>query len=226
MFGKLLNIFRKPDKKWNSSTLHPVYSKIITDGLDSAEYTPDVAHLSQYETQLIFLYDNLMKNRCEHSRIANHSEEMWTAYTKDKYSMWIETVGTNKYPVIVDDPKSSLAPPCVVRGKVYSIGVNKLIELDKDRKNGYNFVRKRIPVQILVRKMYNSTDEVYSGGDWRTIPAVRLSDVETHEKMVWCYLGHRPYFEHRMSGFNGYKPASILDSRNPEVGKFYYFKNG
>ncbi len=170
------------------------YMDVLSEAL---KYSPDISELQKHTGQLLFVYDQLKKNEPRHALLANGSIFFGTFFTHETYSVW-DRVSDHTVVAMEDRTK-----PARIQGELYGVRPSRFLTLDKEKENGYTFIRKRVTVDALC---FNPQEVV--------VP------VES-----WMYLGNPDYWNSRVD--NGYnysisKPRAY--NKRPSIGAYHHFE--
>lgn len=186
--------------------------------------TPDLWKLIQYQRQLIFVADDMMRGHKNHALIADAAALAVThptCYSLDKFTMWHKDLGHHSFPILMEETYKPTAfnrwPPELarVKGELYAIRPPQFIVLDKHRQNGVQFRRKRIAVTLPYRQV------LYS----KARPLPEISREYVHTVQAWTYVGIPEYWDKQ---FGDLFRTSGIDLREhdvprPWIDKFYKF---
>lgn len=223
-----------------------VDQKFLNDVSFSLKYTPDAAYLEQFERQLLFVADNWMTGHIDHDRICNQELVYPTAFTRDHYSMVYKPLGLESYPIILEIDKKKidtkkwtdpnrptvLTKQARVRGQVWAVIPSHFKNLlDKVRENGYAFTRKRVVIDIPLRRTQdgNSCFRV-SDGDAEyfrtrlhhfTIPSG--ASLKLYPRRMWMYVGVPEYWEKMIKGKYELPFVRIMRPRTPLLSEYFYW---
>jgi hypothetical protein len=215
------------------------------------KYTPDLAYLQQFEKQLLFVPDNWMSGHIDHDRICNEKLVYPTAFTHDQYSMVYKPLGIESFPIVLDSVKEvkedlKWADPnrpsftdkqARVRGQIWAVTPNEFLKLDKDKENGVVFTRKRVLVDIPLRRtaegnsLYRVSDSdsqlftkrVEGGKEYWTMPSGG-APLKIYPRRMWMYIGNQDYWKDMICDKGFELPSvKILRPRNPLLKDYFYW---
>jgi hypothetical protein len=215
------------------------------------EYTPDLAYLQQFERQFLFVPDNMMTGHIDHDRLYHEELIYPTAFTRDAFSMVYKPLGIESYPIALEvsakaEDKKGWADPnrltvrdkqARIRGQVWSIFPDLFKVLDKVRENGVVFDRKRVVVDIPLRRTQegstvyrvSNTDTQWwmkrdgETKEYWTIPSGGAS-LHIYTKKMWMYVGREDYWKD-MTCDRGFELPSvrIMRPRSPLLKDYFYW---
>lgn len=210
MFGfKRKPSFPVPDKLWLSAA-----------NFRSAEirkYTPDISRLCQYEGHLLFVADELMRQRRKHDLIRD-CEFKGAAITSSPLAMVMKDQGKLSFPVILDtksaDDRPYWAKLCQIKGELFAVPTSTIVLLDKAKENRVSFLRQKITIDLTYRKQL-----------WNRRDGWHLSSEIIHKQEVWTYLGVPTYWNPQINEMNSFQPAKRFhpNSNSGLYLKDYYF---
>lgn len=207
----VLEFFKRKDN-------HEYFRKF---GVNSAN-TPDILELSQYQRQVIFVADDMMKG----GKLFDYIEEtsltgrwpMSGGYTEEEFFFWQKSLGKESFPIALRNEVTGFCrnPPekARIRGQLYSIRPYQFEKLDFLRDNQVQFIRERI--NILIPHSKTIYDRAHPIPEiitlMKTIPA-------------WMYIGVNAHWDDMLGGVFSSKPIPLLDHHRPEIGKYYKYKH-
>lgn len=212
------------------------------------QYTPDIAKLEQYESQLLFVADNCMKGHKKHELLVDDASlSHGHAYTKATFSMWKKELGEESYPVILKEdafPHDWRGPkpgaPAQIYGELYQIPPRVLYKLDIDKLNTVQFLRRRIKLEYVYfahieRPWFKENSKWNEGALSRA--ERELNNPEEAERLeigplyhtvtAWMYFGNPEYWNPQVyadwpeDGFiqQLFKPVPLLKNKEE---RYYY----
>lgn len=234
----LLNVFRRKITATSA----------LLKGLElEYQYTPDIAFLQSQEKVNIFIYNELMSGRRDHTDLwydQNVFEFCGAAYTHaQNYVMWKKrwVVGQHTTPVALASevsykiPQSYLSsskkikdlkpsetmdhPEARVKGEIYSVRPQVLIDLDRAYLNGVQF--KRIRVNAFIPFRLNLWDPKHHN--------YNLHDENYHSCRCWFYIGVPKYWDDVLDA--GWTTFPVAKFSTPtkrkfptlDIGDYYFF---
>ncbi len=209
---------------------------------ERAKWTPDHLKLAQYETQFIFLYDNLRRAQNSHWFISDKAKLECTAFTVDKFLSWDYTLlGPQAYPIPLEyDGRESIygqnrlfnlshlhVEPSIIAGELYSVNDSTLIEaIDKLRGNGVKFQRKRVELQIPYRRTKWLKDVSKAAPEFIPVSPTRATTGWfTHKQKAWMWVGVKEFWEPQFDGGYSFSPSKLVKPNSEWVEHYYLFNN-
>jgi hypothetical protein len=202
-------------------------------------YTPDMALIQQYQTQLLFVPDELQDKWDNHHILGDAAMFMGKALTVDKFSMQIKDLGKQSFPVPLDksfatpyDPvpwaKQRGAPLASIKGEMWLIvdPADNFVKLDKYRQNGVQFRRERFMFDIPYREVWHDPrlEEPFTAlsKTERRLhdPAKWLTDMKTKRVPAWMYRGLTSYWDTLRDGLI---PVKIFHPKTMLLPPYYSF---
>lgn len=177
------------------------------------EYTPDVTILQQQATQLLFVGDDMKLGHRRHHLLGDGAEFKYEAWTKHAYSFFKKKLGKETFPIPFDE-KTELAPFSVIRGELWSVHSNTIIELDRHRQNGLQFLRQEVPVVVHYRTVL---------WNWKIDKVTHVSRVQDKVIPVWMYLGNPEYWNELLDAGFVFSKVNQKPYREGSSGKYYEF---
>lgn len=172
------NIFRRNrfDKEW-------------IDSVDEkTKYTPDIWHLDRYTTIPLFVYGEEQSRHEKNSDMLGWYVPKTVAFTTENFTMWKHVLGKESYPIVMNNNlpfenynwfniRHGKLPMAKIRGEIYHVDQESIIELDNYRQNGLKF--ERVLTQVIVPHR----DPRYTG-------FLHLKDMK-----AYMYIGKESYWE-------------------------------
>lgn len=123
-------------------------SAIVREELDNNSYTPDRPLLDQSVKVLVFEYGDLRKGFQHHRMMGDDTVNFVTyAVTHDRYFLWCARQGPASFP-IASKIGGINAGRTRIRGELYRVYPDALVNIDKYRENGVKFTRKLVKIHI------------------------------------------------------------------------------
>lgn len=209
-------------------------------------YTPDGADLCRKRLQNLFVYDDMMQNRKDHtSTLDGYSLFQAKAYTvDDHYTLFKHDLGKESYLIPFEEPHARRAanadwmnpqalcgavrgaPPATIRGEIFSVSPYRLFELDKRYENGYSFLRKRIQIIVPCEEKRQVKTYYQQDGKWKYEWTSQERDTIVE---CWMYLGRKEYWEHpnpkdhpTLDGGFYFRPVRVFKPNKPGGFPYYY----
>lgn len=156
----------------------------------SNDYTLDYWLLSMYLTQNIFVYDDMMFGRHNHS-LLNGAHRWGIGWTKKRFSVFKQGERLNTQ-VIPLESEYSRVPFLPMRGELYTVPTETLYSLDERMKNHHNFERTRVRIWFPNRAVYGFIKErdavAYMNGD-KNLGDTRMSEFRITPIQAHMYIG-------------------------------------
>jgi len=193
---------------------HAALKRWAAQCLEDNQYTPDLWNLERFNTQLLFVCNEMLPNCRMHHLIEDYAVKRVTAFTHDLFVFWRKNLGDASYPIPLTHryPGQVKAP---IKGEVYKIKSEQLKHIDRWKMNGVYFERKQVFVDVPYRNI-----------EWdKSVSPVKIEKVP-----VWMYVGIDAYWEELLDGgiqFTPLKPF-INTTYVPKIGYTdhpYYFWN-
>lgn len=187
------------------------------------KHTPDLWKIEQSPKALLFEYGELAQGM-PHANILK-GNCVGYGFTVERFNLIIKNDGRNAFPFAIraefdDQDLANKMPRLKVRGELYEVPYQKIIELDKLRQNTVVFIRKRIP--ILLPSVHPPEGRYKLIGN---------KEGDPQRVLAWVYVGLKDYWMKeidwdlkffRRRGGNVYASASIYDDRRRAWAKQYY----
>jgi hypothetical protein len=174
--------------------------------LSGAEFTPDIFHLEQFKSQLLFVHDDMAQLQPNHDLIKEGSLSGFYpfnyGYTTKSYSFLKKNLGLKSFPIALDIPidvanqlPTYMSEEYRIRGELYAIRPLQFLKLDTHRQNGVQFIRRRVNINIGYKKLYHHsiTD---SKGVYHS--EYNLGKEQMLTVQAWMYVGREEYWRDQL----------------------------
>lgn len=203
----------------------------IQQQLNRYRFTPDIYKLDQYEKQLVFIADELMKAFPLHLNFIKGAQYCGTAYTHNLFSVFKYKVPGKVSPIVLPT-KYHVPRSCRVKGELWLVPAYHIPFIDTYKMNGEVFQRLRVRVDTPFREL--KTTEMLSSEErvdkriktWYNIPKELLTEPRIASNRAWMYIGIPSYWEPLLDGGYMFSPVKIFRSRNTSIGDYFYFTRG
>ena len=193
--------------------------------------TPDVALLERKLFNRVFVFDDMMKGHPGHDKfIREHSAFLATGFTAECMTLWKKKLGKLSFPVALPDTFHT-TPSVPIKGELYALETSQILELDKERENGVQFIRKRINIVLPYRHLLFNKDrpQVYKGTrseDSRELYD-NIKNQLTAELRVnvtaWAYVGVSDYWSPQLDAGYLFSPVKCFAPEQKPEQKYYYY---
>lgn len=181
-------------------------------------HTPDINYLEEKSSHLLFVCDDT-QDGFENNKLLAGGIQSYTAFTVREYGMWVRLSDMLPIPLRLD--KSSIDHPARIKGQLWIVPTEVLISLDNLRKNGVEFARQRVKVEIPYRIETFKPDYGPNHPDqlkWvRELSGNKLSQ----DQHPWMYMGKRTFWNEHISHFD-YRRVSRFFPKGFWTGAPYY----
>lgn len=234
-----------------NQVLYPVPSKAWFDyaELHHGIHTPDACILDEYQFQLMFIYNGMMRNMPHHEHIGDGSDFLSYAFTKNDYRMFKKDLGQESFPVMLEagdddylrehyakkdqEERPILRGPAMVRGELYKVRPQQFRPIDTYMDNGVLFKRRRIRLLVPSKTVISVRERVVSENivtkDFKP-RSIYYETEEMDEVRAWCYIGTEHWNDQVADDFLGYSPPAYLlpplpiyRPHNKLLKPYYYF---
>lgn len=203
----------------------------LIQGYELPEYTPDLWELEQKKEHRVFIHDDMMQLQPHHELVRAGSLSGFYpfqyGYTTKKFSFVEKDLGLKSIPIALDLRDLAEELPVYIgeshriRGEVYAVRTNTLIELDNHRQNGVQFERRRVNINIGYKKLWRSHwfnafgNKQYA----HTIGKEEMISVE-----CWMYLGREEYWKDQLlaDAFK-FNPIQVVEEERLWLTKYYQY---
>jgi hypothetical protein len=194
--------------------------------LKQCQLTPDIWKLEQFMYKLLFVSDDLMMGRKNHSLIEEYvyagAPLHPTCYTSQKFTFWRKDLGVNSFPIPMEysyKPSNwvRVQPiPARIKGELYAIRPNALISLDNHRQNGLQFRRVTADILLPYREVKYSKDK----------PNPTISDDRIYTLPAQMYVGIPEYWDDMIGDMFTVREVDQYEFDTPKkwIDRYYRFE--
>lgn len=203
---------------------------IFYDDEQRLQFTPDYPQLSQKKSHLVFIHDDMMQTQQNHKLVVDGSLSGFYpftyGYTTRRFSFVKKELALKSFPVALDLRDTSELPAFMantsrIRGEIYAVRPQTLIDLDTHRQNGVQFQRTRVNINIGTRKLRRHNRNEKAGH-----PNVEyvLGKEEMFSQQCWMYIGREDYWKDQLeAGFFDFKPIDIIEEDRLWIREYYQY---
>lgn len=198
-----------PFTKKVKTFLHEDFAGWIHKERGKVSFTPDINLLQQKKLHWLFVCDEMMKHHVCNLLLSENTLRC-TAFTAGTYTLWKMREKKDFIKII---PLSE-GPACKsVKGELYLVPSETLISIDKYKKNGVQFRRRKIHINIPYRK------EIWSD----VYPKKRVLEKNLATLKAWMYEGITEFWEPLLDGGFTFKEVRSFIPKNDLLEEYYYF---
>lgn len=184
-------------------------------------YTPDVAVLQRRTDWFLFVPDTMMLKHRDHLKLGCSAFKMLDAISEDKFTFWKKDLGEVIQTIPLTE-RFGHTPYANIRGEAFLVKPQTLFRLDTERKNGIEFIRKRVKLKIPYRKVLKVQVTDRAMYEW----AINNTDYHEGQLNAWMYQGNPEYWSDLIDGGYSYTPVKSFTPNNPRLEPYYYFTIG
>lgn len=222
---------------WKGKTVeaHPI-EKIGCDGYcvpppgwaraQVTQHTPDLIKIEQYNHQWLFLYDQFQQKLGRHSLPIQHARYGGVALSDREFSVWKRKSAVDQGPIAVAEGFTYI-PRAQVKGEVFLVNPSTLIMLDNLRRNGVEFIRRRMKIHV----QYHDIVQVDDRDAFAELMGIRLQRGGviaipcSIELYAWMYIGKMDFWMSRLDAGYEYAPIQLMKPNSELKKPYYYFTN-
>lgn len=227
----ILNLFAKKNSSFRSFMLN---------ALEEMWYTPDALQLERKTDHFLFVVDEMMSKHPEHEALGESKYLISpAAFTVDKLSLWQHSAGKHSSAIpIVESMKGITSER--IRGELYLVKTKELFRLDIIKKNGVEFLRLPIQVDIPYRMAKKVKMKDKALFEWAVSKTTSIGKLDN----VWLYVGHPDYWNPllttgtkarftskdgsrtytRINQKGSFQTVTCIKPNNPFMSNYYYFR--
>jgi len=181
-------------------------------------HTPDINYLEEKSSHLLFVCDDT-QDGFENNKLLQGGIQSYTAFTVREYGMWVRLSDMLPIPLRID--KSSLDYPARIKGQLWIVPTEVLISLDNLRKNGVEFSRQRVRVEIPYRIETYKPAYGHDHPDLKKWVRVLSKQRFTEDQIAWIYMGKRTFWNNHISHLD-YRRVNRFHPKECWIGTPYY----
>lgn len=181
-------------------------------------HTPDWHRLEQFQTQRIFIPDEVKTGGIHHSFLEGAKVINPSCYTHDDMTFWKKDLGGNSFPIPLPGdfrPEGFVrwpVEPAPIQGELWLVSPNHIYSLDIHKGNTVRFSRERVQIKYPYRGVRNIGPN----------PKITKHCFELIE--AWMYLGNAEYWRNQIGGiFTSQMDLYEHDVPRDWMRKFYKF---
>lgn len=230
MFGSAKRNFEGIEEAIAEDVLRSKIKDILDWDRERLQFTPDYQKLSQQLSVLVFIHDDMMQLQPNHDIVKMGSLSgffpFMYGYTSRRLSFVKKELGLKSFPVALDirdkdDLQMFMADEYRIRGEVYAIRPQQIIELDRHRQNGVQFHRISVNINIGYQKLFRRH---WFDAEGRIHNEYNLGREEMITQVMQMYVGRTEYWMDQLkAGFFDFKPIDIITEDRLWLKEYYQY---
>lgn len=194
------------------------------------QFTPDYYLISQKKSHLVFIHDDMMQLQPNHSKVVEGSLSgfypLSYGYTSRRFSFIKKELGLKSFPIALELRDTEELPMFMadsyrIRGEIYAVRPQTLIELDTHRQNGVQFQRRRVNINVGFRKLRQAH---WVDANAKDRYALNLDREEMCSSECWMYVGREDYWKDQLhAGFFDFKQVDIIQEDRLWLKEYYQY---
>lgn len=195
------------------------------------EYTPDIAELEQRIWNPVFVPDEFMTLGHKHDEVKDGASGFFPfyedCYTTEKFTFLEKHLGKMSHAIPFETINDDQLPMWMnkafrVKGELYALRGSQIISLDNYKRNGVEFDRVKVNINVPFKPKYRTVTQSYSG-IWRS----DYHSGKTHITTIaaYMYVGKKTYWHEQLSALDNFRPVFVQnDPDRIYVRKYYDYK--
>lgn len=175
----------------------------IQEQHDKVKHTADAPYLERKEKHLLFVPDELMQRHREHHRLEEPTF-LGTGFTNDTFSFFKYRNSGSPVPIALDRQFQS-NPYSIIKGELYFVSPDNLIDIDYYKENEVQFIREKRIINIPFRPSRHPWVEGIS------------------QVSAWMYLAIPAVWEDQLDGGYEFNPVRLFESRRQIFRHYYHY---
>lgn len=160
----------------------------IAEANSRARFTPDLSKLELQTKVLVFVYNEMQSSHEKNWRVSNGGLFCGTAFTYEPFVMWKKNLGEDTFPFILRT-RFRNDDMCRVKGEIWAMDPEHVIDLDNYMLNGIEFVRERLDLIYPFREVV-----------WKKEGGKQTSHLKHHKLSAEVYVGVPDYWNELIDG--------------------------
>jgi hypothetical protein len=197
-------------------------------------HTPDIAHLESFKTIRLFVPDDMKRDLKRHDLLGETVYEA-QAFTMDNFFFWKKNLREESFtiPILTQQPQGlpktmHFPSPGKILGECHRIKPAQLIDLDRRRENGVQFIRKRVRLLVPNRMVHTTGYHKYQQP--HDDPALNKPVITTSERVdilkAWMYVGKSEYWDTLIDAGYSYTSVSQYHAKQRKwLGYYFNYKD-
>jgi len=220
----------KYEEAFAENELRRKIQEIVKWDKERLRFTPDYLKLSQQLGVLLFIHDDMMQLQPNHDLVKIGSLSgfypFMYGYTSQRLSFVKKELGLHSFPVAIDirdtdELQLFMAEKHRIRGEIYAIRPQQMIELDTHRQNGVQFQRITANINIGFQKLFRRDRDPDKG---RHNVEYQLGKEEMITVPMQMYVGREAYWLDQLkAGFFDFSPITIITEDRLWLKEYYQY---
>lgn len=202
----------------------------LIQGYELPEFTPDLWEREQEKEHLVFIHDDMMQLQSNHSLVQGGLSGFYPfqyGYTTKRFSFVTKNLGLKSFPIALDlrdlaeELPMWIADSHRIRGEIYALRTPSIIALDNHRRNGVEFTRTKVNINIGYKKLWKSH---WFNAFGRQVNEYQLGKEEMLTVSCFMYIGRNEYWKDQLlaDAFN-FNPINIVTEDRLWLQKYYQY---
>jgi hypothetical protein len=216
-------------KKYDTNPVHDAITALLYEEKQRLQFTPDYHDIGTRRGNLVFVHDDMMMLQPNHDLVKDGLSWFYPfayGYTSQKFSFVKKELGLKSFPIAIDlrntdDMPMHVAQTYRIRGELYALRPQTIIELDTHRQNGVQFQRIKVNINVASRKLRRS---VWTDANGRDKSEYKLGKEEMITVPCWMYVGREAYWKDQLeSQFFDFKSIDIVQEDRLWLKEYYQY---
>jgi hypothetical protein len=217
-------------KKHDVNAVQDAITALIHEEKQRLQFTPDYDIVGARKGNLVFIHDDMMMLQPNHGLVVQQSLSGFYpfsyGYTSKRLSFVKKDLALKSFPIALEIRDTDNMPMHVanqyrIRGEIYALRPEGIIELDTHRQNGVQFQRIRTNINVGSQKQRRNHWVNASGQDQYSY---FLDKEEMCTVECWMYVGREAYWKDQLeSEFFAFKAIDIIQEDRLWLKEYYQY---
>lgn len=218
-------------RKHDTNAVQDAITALIHEDKQRLQFTPDYEVIGSRKGNLVFIHDDMMMLQPNHDKVRHGLSGFYPfayGYTSQRFNFIKKELGLQSFPVALQLKDDGNYPMHVadsyrIRGEIYALRPQSIIELDTHRQNGVQFERVRTNINVPSRALRHSSWTDANGKDQHRY------DLDREEMITvpcWMYIGREAYWKDQLeSEFFSFKAIDIIQEDRIWLKEYYQYNH-
>lgn len=218
-------------RKHDTNAVADAITALIYEDKQRLQFTPDYHTIGSRKGNLVFVHDDMMMLQSNHDLVKTGLSGFYPfayGYTSQRFNFVTKDLGLKSFPIALQlkdtqDVPMHVADAYRIRGEIYALRPQSIIELDTHRQNGVQFQRVRVNINVASRPLRHWSWTDANGIDKHEY---RLDRENMISVPCWMYVGREEYWKDQLqSEFFGFKSIPIVQEDRVWLKEYYQYNH-
>jgi hypothetical protein len=203
-------------RKYDTNAVQDAITALVHEEKQRLQFTPDYHDIGSRKGNLVFIHDDMMMAQPNHDLVKTGLSGFYPfayGYTSQRFTFVKKELGLKSFPIAIDlrntdDMPMHVAQTYRIRGELYALRPQGIIDLDTHRQNGVQFQRIKANINVASQKMKHSS---WTDANGRDQHSYNLEREEMCTVPCWMYVGREAYWKDQLeSEFFAFKSIDVV----------------